>query len=71
METRCFKYQKNYVDNLMKIGIDIDRRKNPTLPLTTSKKEVLQSKIGHLLWLCNQTCPLIWHVTLTEPPLMN
>ena len=62
METKCFKYlglnikhegniitldQKNYADNLMEI--DTDRRKNTTLLLTTSKKEILQSKIGQLL----------------------
>ena len=47
--------QKNYADNLMEI--DTDRRKNTTLLLTTSKKEILQSKIGQLLWLCNQARP--------------
>ena len=47
--------QKNYADNLMEI--DTDRRKNTTLLLTTSKKEILQSKIGQLLWLCNQAHP--------------
>ena len=71
MEAKYFKYfglnikhggniitldQKNYVDNLTKIDIDIDLRKNTTLLLTTSEKEVLQPKIGQLLWLCNQTC---------------
>ena len=64
METKCFKYlgrnikhegniitidQKNYVDNLTKIDIVNDRIKNPTLPLTKSEKQVLQSKIGKLL----------------------
>ena len=40
----------------MKIDIDITQRKNTTLLLATSKKEVLKSKISQLLWLCNQTC---------------
>ena len=49
--------QKSYVDNLTKINIDINQRKKTTPPLTIPKKEILQSKVGQLLWLCNQTCP--------------
>ena len=56
--------QQNYVDNLSKIDIDIERRKNLTAPLTTYEKEILQSKIGQLLWLCNQTRPDIsFHIS--------
>ena len=72
METKCFKHlglnikheennltliQKNYVDNLTKIDIEIDQRKNQTLLPITPEKEVPQSKIDQLLWLCNQTRP--------------
>lgn len=82
---KCFKYlglnikheeniitldQKNYVDNLIEIDIDIDHRQNPTLPSTTTEKEVLLSKIGQLLWLRNRAHldvsfqSVIWHPTL-------
>ena len=92
METKCFKYlglnikhegnimtldQKNNVDNLIKIDIDIDQRKNITLLLTTSEKKFYNQKlvnfygcvIKHVLILVFKS--VIWHPTLAEPPLMN
>lgn len=49
--------QNNHVDNLSNIDINLDQRKNLSLSLMTSGKEVVQSKIGQLLWLCNQRRP--------------
>ena len=51
--------QKNYVDNLTKTDIGIDRTKNPTSFLTRFETKVLQSKMCKHLWLCNQTRPNI------------
>ena len=51
--------QKNYVDNLTKTNIGIDRAKNATSFLTRSETKVLQSKICKHLWLCHQTRPNI------------
>ena len=69
---KCFRYlclridtetkitdQKHYTDDLIKITIDASRKTNPSLSITASEKEILRSKIGQLLWICNQTLPTV------------
>lgn len=62
-EIKCFRClclrieQKHYKDDLTKFAIDANRKTNPSLSITASEKEILRSKIGQLLWICNQTLP--------------
>ena len=49
--------QYDYTRSLEMIKIDPSRKRDLNQPLTLIETDLLQSKIGHLLWINNQTCP--------------
>ena len=72
-EQKCFRFlglnvqskpneilldQNHYICNISKTLLS-PSRKNDSLKLNENGKKALQEKIGHLLWVCNQTKPHI------------